>query len=109
VLDGSSWVMNVTVRSSTGSTQNAVLAAPPHPKSPTDPGDLRRHRVDGDRADEPEADAVEGGLAEQRAAERGEVGVPGQVVRGRVLDGARRQQAHPVELAARRSISAKRR
>ena len=32
---GSSWVMNTTVRSSTGSTLKVVLAAPPQPNSPT--------------------------------------------------------------------------
>jgi hypothetical protein len=39
VLDGRSWVKNSTVKRSTGSTQNAVLAAPPHPNSPGDDGD----------------------------------------------------------------------
>ena len=39
-LLGRSWVMNTTDRSRTGSTQKAVLAAPPHPWSPTLPGTL---------------------------------------------------------------------
>jgi len=34
VLDGRSWVRKTAVTSSTGSTQKAVLAAPPHPNSP---------------------------------------------------------------------------
>jgi len=36
VLDGISWVMKTTHTSSTGSTQNAVDAIPPHEKSPID-------------------------------------------------------------------------
>ena len=34
MLDGSSWVKNSAVMSSTGSTQKAVLAAPPQAYSP---------------------------------------------------------------------------
>ena len=35
--DGSSWVMKTTARSSEGSTQNVVDAAPPHMNSPFEP------------------------------------------------------------------------
>ena len=36
MLDGKSWVMKMAVSSSTGSIQNAVLAAPPQANSPTE-------------------------------------------------------------------------
>jgi hypothetical protein len=35
---GSAWVMKTTARSSTGSAQNTVLAAPPQPNSPAEVG-----------------------------------------------------------------------
>ena len=41
VPEGISWVMNTTARSSTGSTQNVVDAAPPHENSPGEPTSRR--------------------------------------------------------------------
>jgi hypothetical protein len=34
--DGKAWVMKTTTRSSAGSAQNTVLAAPPQPNSPAE-------------------------------------------------------------------------
>ena len=105
VLDGSSWVRNSAVMSSTGSTQNAVLAAPPQPNSPTRARHLGLHRVDRDREAEPEADAVERRLGEQRPAERGEVGAAGQVVARHVAHRARRRAGARRRARRRRAAS----
>ena len=87
--------------SSAGSTQNAVLAAPPQPNSPPRDGApcLATGSID-DREAEAEADAVEGRLGEQRPAELLEVDAAGQVVAGHVATVREPSRRHAVELAA---------
>ena len=100
MLLGNSCVKNCTVRSSTGSTQNAVLAAPPQRELADAAGHAGLHRVDGHADAEAEADPVERRLAEQRTTERGEVDAARQVVAGHVPHRAGGQDANAVELAA---------
>src|SRR5262245_1004454 len=54
-------------------------------------------RIDGHADAQPEADAVERRLGEQRASEGREVDAVGKVVAGHVLDRARSEDAHAVE------------
>src|SRR4051812_49498359 len=70
------------------------------------PGELPRrarvaggHRVLDDAEAEPEPDAVERGLREQRAAELLEVPAAGQLVGGHQLERARAEDAGAFELA----------
>ena len=69
--DGSSWVKNRTVNSSTGSTQNSVLAAPPQPYSPALEVTFSGRGVDHNGEPEPESDPGFGRLAD-RVAELGQ-------------------------------------
>ena len=97
---GSSWVMNTTVRSRTrvDPVERARRAAPAVIADAA--GHLGLHRVDGDAHAEPEADAVERRLAEQRPPEGREVGPAREVVGRHVVDRPGREEAHTVELAA---------
>ena len=100
MLDGSSWVRNTAVMSSTGSTQNAVLAAPPHDELADRDSTLSAAGSCTHREAEPETDAVEGGLGEERPAEGLEVDTAGEVVQRHVAHRAGPEQPHAVELAA---------
>ena len=99
MLDGSSWVKNSAVIRSAGSTQNAVLAAPPQAYSPLVESTLFFAGIVDDREAEAEADAVEGRLREERAAELLEVDAARKVVARHVANGAAAEQSDPVELA----------
>ena len=88
--------MDTTARSSAGSTQNVVLAAPPHAHNPGEPGAWlaagpRARRTRG------EPRALHGRLRERGLAHVVEELAAGQVTQLHVRDGARRQQADPVE------------
>ena len=96
------------MRSSRGSTQNAVLAAPPQASSPRERRTLLATGSSTDGEAEPEADAGERGLGEQRPPEGLQVGAAREVVGGHVVDGARAEQADAVELAAPAQQLAKR-
>ncbi len=109
MLDGSSWVRNSAVISSRGSTQKIGAGRPAPGVLALRSQHLVGAGVQDDREAEPEADAVEAGLGEQRPTERLEVGVAGQVVAGHVVDRPRAEQPDAVELAAGSSIWVKRR
>lgn len=100
VLDGSNWVRNCTVRSSTGSTQNVVLAAPPQLYSPGLEMTLAFTASMGDCEPQPEPHPVEGRLGVQGTTEGGQVAMFGQVVAHHVVDGTGTEQPHALQLAA---------
>ena len=60
--------MKTAIRSSAGSIQNDVVAAPPHEYSPRAAGDQRQRRIDRHREAEAEADAVVGRLPRTASA-----------------------------------------
>ena len=72
--------MNTTVRSSAGSTQNAVLAAPPQRTRRATTG-ASCDRVEVHRETQAEADTVERRLGEERPAERSRSTPPGRWLR----------------------------
>src|SRR6185312_4118132 len=98
VLEGSSWVKNMAVSSSAGSTQKAVLAAPPQANSPA--LDSAFAFTAQHREAEPEPEAVERHLREQRPPIGFQIHVAGKVVARHQRDGAGAEQPHPIQLAA---------
>ncbi len=94
-----SWVRPMTVRSSTGSIQKAVDAAPPHPYSPTEDITCARAGWSIDREAQPEADAVVVGLAEHRLAHRRQVTPALEMIARGVGNGASTEEALSVEFA----------
>ena len=99
-VDGRNWVRKTTQRSSTGSIQNAVDAAPPHQNSPSEPATCVLADVGGHREAQAEADAAVGGLGEHRQRHVGQVLAAGQVVGAHQRQRLRAEQARAVQFAA---------
>src|SRR6185503_15243548 len=100
VLEGSSWVKNMAVSSSAGSTQKAVLAAPPQANSPALDSVLAFTASFSTEKPSPKTEAVERHLREQRPPIGFEVHVTGKVISRHQRDGAGAEQPHPIQLAS---------
>ncbi len=87
--------MNTAVTRSAGSTQNAVLAAPPHANSPALPSVWVAAGSRTTAKPSPNPVAVEGCLGEQGTAELDEIGAAGQVVARHVPHRAVTEHPHP--------------
>src|SRR5262249_498469 len=94
-----SWVMKITVRSSTGSIQKAVLAAPPHANSPGEPRICARAGDCITEEAEPEAYAPVGRLREHAGlGEVGQVLTAREMIHGHELHRLAPEEPDAVEL-----------